>query len=188
MNLNKIIAAGYLFEDPAIKYSPEGTVTVRFKIGSSETWRDRESGENHEHVERFIAVKHNASPAFGDFVKNNIKKGTNVYVEGRNRTRKWRPKGSDKDVYITEIIINSGIEAFQKIGDPKGATALPQRQANAPTSVKPKARPQPQQNSIEDSQAFEQHNASNPSPMNYSGSTEDKYADVFSDLRSPNIR
>ena len=148
MNINKVIAAGYLFKDPSIRFNPEGNAaTIRFEFGSTETWRDRQSGENRTNTERFVAVKFNASAAQADFIKREFKKGTNIYVEGRNRTRKWRPEGATEDRYNTEVVINNDFEALQKIGDPKGSSKpAPQQnqQASAPAPA-PASQPAHQQ-------------------------------------------
>lgn len=146
MNLNKVIAAGYLFKAPSINFNAEGTsAVVRFQFGSTEIWRDRTSGENQEHTERFVAVKFNVSPSQADFIKNNFHKGTNLYVEGRNRTRKWRQEGSSEDRYITEIIINNEFEALQKIGDPKGISKPAPHSAGPAKTLASAPAPQPEQ-------------------------------------------
>ena len=189
MQINKVTAAGYLFEDPSISFNAEETAaTIRFKFGVSESWRDRSSGQNQEHTERFIAVKYNASPAFADFIKNNVRKGTNVYCEGRNRTRKWKPQGSDKDQFITELIINQGIESFQKLGDPKGSSTSSHQANQKPQAASQPAPRQPQQRAA--SQQPPEYLSERPEPMDFpddfprqQGDTDVTQQDYFADLR-----
>ena len=191
MQINKTVAAGYLFEDPIIRFNAGGdSATIRFKFGVTESWRDRESGQNQEHTERFIAVKHNASAGFADFVKREIRKGTNIYVEGRCRTRKWRPNGADKDQYITEVIINPGIESFQKVGDPKGAaeSSQPQQRNHQSQPAQPAHQPAPQMAPSQEPPAY----LSEAPPLDFpedipsqQGGSGAADQDYFSDLRPP---
>lgn len=113
LQFQKVIVAGNLFSAPSIKrFNDTNSAIVEMRIGVTESWKDR-NGEWQNRTESFIAVRRNASFAFADYIEKNFHKGTNVMVEGANRTRSWRPEGSDKDVYVTELMIDK----IEKIAD-----------------------------------------------------------------------
>jgi len=101
-SVNKVILVGNLGRDPEIRSMPNGDRIANFSLATSETWRDKSSGERKEKTEW-----HRVS-VFNDnivkVVENYVKKGSTVYVEGSLQTRKWTDKdGVEK--YTTEIII-----------------------------------------------------------------------------------
>ncbi|RZJ38867.1 MAG: single-stranded DNA-binding protein, partial [Brevundimonas sp.] len=101
-SVNKVILVGNLGRDPEIRSMPNGDRIANFSLATSETWRDKSSGERKEKTEW-----HRVS-VFNDnivkVVENYVKKGSTVYVEGSLQTRKWTDKdGVEK--YTTEVII-----------------------------------------------------------------------------------
>lgn len=101
-SLNKAILIGNLGKDPEVRYSKDGAPIASFSIATSETWKDKVTGEKKEKTEW-----HNIS-VFGrlaEIVGQYLKKGSTVYVEGRITTEKWTDKeGNDR--YTTKIIAN----------------------------------------------------------------------------------
>ena len=98
--INKVIIVGNLGSDPEVRYMPSGGAVANISIATSESWKDKDSGEAQERTEwhRVVFYKRLA-----EIVGEYLKKGSKVYVEGSLRTRKWQDKdGHDK--YTTEII------------------------------------------------------------------------------------
>jgi single-strand DNA-binding protein len=100
--INKVILVGNLGNDPEVRYTAGGAAISRISIATTEAWKDRESGEMQEKTEWHRVV------FFGklaEIVAEYLKKGSQVYVEGRLQTNKWQDKeGNDR--YTTEIIAN----------------------------------------------------------------------------------
>jgi len=100
--INKVILIGNLGADPEIRYTQNSTAIANLSIATSETWKDKQTGEQREQTEwhRCVAYRRLAEIA-GEY----LKKGSKVYVEGRLQTRKWQ--GQDNiERYTTEIVIN----------------------------------------------------------------------------------
>jgi len=100
--VNKVIIIGNLGRDPEIKYTQSNVPVANFSVATTESWKDKNSGEWQEKTEwhRVVAWRHLAERA-----ERYLKKGKQVYVEGRLETRKWT--GQDgQDKYTTEIIAN----------------------------------------------------------------------------------
>lgn len=100
MGVNKVILIGNLGRDPEVRYTAEGTAVATITLATGERRKDS-SGQWVDHTEWHRLV------CFGklaDFAKNYLKKGTQVYVEGRLRTNKWQDK-EGKDRYTTEIVV-----------------------------------------------------------------------------------
>jgi single-strand DNA-binding protein len=100
--INKVILVGNLGNDPDVRYTAGGAAVSNISVATSETWKDKESGEQQEKTEWHKVV------FFGrlaEIVAEYLKKGSQVYVEGRLQTRKWQDK-EGKDRYSTEIVAN----------------------------------------------------------------------------------
>ncbi|CAB0150583.1 Single-stranded DNA-binding protein [Pseudidiomarina piscicola] len=100
--INKVILIGNLGADPEVRYTQNNTAIANLSIATSETWKDKQTGEPREQTEwhRCVAYRRLAEIA-GEY----LKKGSKVYVEGRLQTRKWQ--GQDGvERYTTEIVIN----------------------------------------------------------------------------------
>lgn len=100
--INKCILVGNLGADPEVRYSPSGAAVTNIRIATSEVWRDKQSGEQQERTEwhRIVFFGRLAEIA-GEY----LKKGQQVYVEGRLQTRKWQDRDGN-DRYTTEIVAN----------------------------------------------------------------------------------
>ncbi len=102
--VNKVILIGNLGADPDVRYMPSGDAVANIRIATSETWKDRNTGEKQERTEWHNVV------FFGkiaEIVKQYLRKGSKIYVEGKLRTRKWQ--GQDgQDRYTTEVVVDFG--------------------------------------------------------------------------------
>jgi len=98
--INKVIIVGNLGQDPELKYLPNGNAVTNISVATSESWKDKETGENQERTEwHRISFFNRLAEIAGEY----LKKGAKVYIEGSLRTRKWEDK-SGNDRYTTEII------------------------------------------------------------------------------------
>ena len=124
--VNKVILVGNLGKDPEIRYMPSGGAAANITIATSESWKDKQTGEQKERTEWHRVV------FFGrlaEIVGEYLKKGSQVYVEGSLRTNKWQDK-SGNDRYTTEIIANE----MQMLGSRSGGSTSYQPDNSAPQS------------------------------------------------------
>ncbi|MGH8582319.1 MAG: single-stranded DNA-binding protein [Gammaproteobacteria bacterium] len=113
--INKVILVGNLGAEPEVRYMPSGQAVANVRLATSDSWRDKETGENHDRTEWHRVV------FFGklaEIVKEYLHKGSQVYVEGRIRTNKWQDR-EGHDRYTTEIVAND----MQMLGGRGGGTA-----------------------------------------------------------------
>ena len=100
--VNKVILIGNLGQDPESRTTPGGATVTNIRVATSESWRDKASGEMKEQTEWHTVVMWNR---LGEIAAEYLKKGSKVYLEGSLRTRKWQDKqGNDR--YTTEIVAN----------------------------------------------------------------------------------
>ncbi len=100
--VNKVILVGNLGKDPEVRYSPNGSAMANVTIATTESWKDRQTGEKQEKTEWHRVVFFSR---LAEIVGEYLKKGSQVYIEGRLQTRKWQ--GQDgQDRYTTEIVAN----------------------------------------------------------------------------------
>ena len=100
--VNKVIIVGNLGRDPEVRSFPNGGKVVNLRIATSETWRDKASGERKERTEWHSVAIFNE--ALGKIAEQYLKKGSTVYIEGQLETRKWQDQ-SGADRYTTEIVL-----------------------------------------------------------------------------------
>ena len=100
--INKVILIGNLGADPETRYMPSGGAVTNIRIATSESWKDKQTGDQQERTEwHSIAFFGRLAEIAGEY----LRKGSQVYVEGRLRTRKWQDK-QGMDRYSTEVIAN----------------------------------------------------------------------------------
>lgn len=100
-SLNKVLLIGNLGKDPETRYMPDGSAVCNFSIATTDTWKDKDSGQKQEKTEwHNIVVYRKLAEICGQY----LKKGSQVYLEGRLQTRKWQDKASGQDRYTTEIV------------------------------------------------------------------------------------
>jgi single-strand DNA-binding protein len=100
--INKVILVGNLGKDPETRYMPNGKAVTNFSIATSESWKDKQTGEQREQTEWHNIVMYDR---LAEIAAEYLKKGSQVYVEGKLRTRKWQDK-EGRDRYTTEINAN----------------------------------------------------------------------------------
>ena len=100
--VNKVILVGNLGSDPEVRYTPSGGAVANLTIATSDTWKDKNTGQKQERTEWHRVVMFNR---LGEIAGEYLKKGSKVYVEGRLQTRKWQDKNG-QDRYTTEIVAN----------------------------------------------------------------------------------
>ncbi|MEN8802764.1 MAG: single-stranded DNA-binding protein [Thiogranum sp.] len=113
--VNKVILVGNLGADPEVKYMPNGNAVANVTVATSESWKDKQSGEQKDKTEwhRVVFFRRLAEIA-GEY----LKKGSQIYIEGKLQTRKWQDKNGN-DRYTTEIIANE----MQMLGGRGGGSA-----------------------------------------------------------------
>jgi single-strand DNA-binding protein len=100
--VNKVILIGNLGADPETRYLPSGKPVTNIRIATSESWKDRQSGDQQERTEWHAVVMFDK---LAEIAAEYLRKGSQCYVEGSLRTRKWQDK-EGKDRYTTEIVAN----------------------------------------------------------------------------------
>ncbi|MBY6191812.1 single-stranded DNA-binding protein [Microbulbifer agarilyticus] len=99
--VNKVILVGNLGGDPETRYMPSGGAVTNVTVATSETWKDKQSGQQQERTEWHRVVFFNR---LAEIAGEYLRKGSKVYLEGSLRTRKWQDKNSGQDRYTTEIV------------------------------------------------------------------------------------
>ncbi len=98
--INKVIIVGNLGQDPETRYMPSGSAVTNFTVATNESWKDKQTGEQKERTEWHRVAMFNR---LAEIAAEYLRKGSQVYIEGKLRTRKWQ--GQDgQDRYTTEII------------------------------------------------------------------------------------
>jgi single-strand DNA-binding protein len=116
--INKVILVGNLGKDPEIRYTAGGAAIANITIATTESWRDKQSGEKQEKTEWHRVVFFSR---LAEIVGEYLKKGSQVYVEGRLQTRKWQDQ-SGQDKYTTEIVANEMQMLGSRGGDGGGSS------------------------------------------------------------------
>jgi len=113
--INKVILVGHLGADPETRYMPSGGAVANIRVATTESWKDKTSGEQQDRTEwHNVAFFGRLAEIAGEY----LRKGSQVYVEGRLRTRKWQDRDGN-DRYTTEIIASE----MQMLGGRPGAGA-----------------------------------------------------------------
>lgn len=129
--VNKVILVGNLGNDPEQRAMPNGTAVANITVATSETWKDKQTGEQKERTEWHKVV------FFGrlaEIAGEYLRKGSKVYLEGQLRTRKWEDKQTGQDRYTTEIVA-SEMQMLDSKGQQQGS------QPAAQPAAQPEAQP-----------------------------------------------
>lgn len=121
--VNKVIVIGHVGQDPEMKQLPSGNAVCNFSLATTEKWKDKQTGEQKE------ATEWHPCSAFGrlaEIIGEYVRKGSQIYVEGKLRTRKWQDK-TGNDRYKTEIIVDE-----LRLLNSKGESPRTERAAPAP--------------------------------------------------------
>ena len=150
--INKVILVGNVGVDPDVRYLPNGNAVTTLSLATSDSWKDKTTGEKQERTEWHRVVCFNR---LGEIAGEYVRKGSKLYVEGSLRTRKWQdPQGQDK--YTTEIIA-SDIQMLDSKGGASSANYddMPQaQQSSSPAQYQ--NTPKQQQPSTAAQDAFDQ--------------------------------
>jgi single-strand DNA-binding protein len=112
--INKVILVGNLGQDPETRAMPSGKAVTNVRIATSDSWRDKQTGEQKEATEWHTVVFFDR---LAEIAAEYLRKGSQVYVEGKLRTRKWQDKATGTDRYSTEVVANE----LQMLGGRGGA-------------------------------------------------------------------
>lgn len=130
--VNKVILIGNLGQDPEIRYMPSGGAVANLTLATSESWRDKQTGQKKEKAEfHRVVIFGKLAEVAGEY----LRKGSQVYIEGSLQTRKWTDQ-SGQDRYTTEVVVNVG-GSMQMLGGNGGN--------NQAGSQQPARQPQQQQ-------------------------------------------
>lgn len=124
--INKVILVGNLGQDPEVRYMPNGNAVANVTVATSESWKDKNTGENQERTEwhRVVFFRRLA-----EIVGEYCKKGSKIYVEGKLQTRKWQDQ-SGNDRYTTEIVASE-----MQMLDSRGGGSASYEPSSAPQSA-----------------------------------------------------
>jgi single-strand DNA-binding protein len=127
--INKVILVGNLGSDPEVRYTASGDAVANVNVATAESWKDKQTGEKQERTEwhRVVMFKR-----LGEIAGEYLKKGSQVYIEGKLQTRKWQDKNGN-DRYTTEIVAND----MQMLGSRGGSTAYNNEPAPASAQAQP---------------------------------------------------
>jgi len=135
--VNKCIILGNVGQDPETRYSASGFCFASLSVATSESWKDKNTGEKQEKTEwHRVSIQGKLGEIAGEY----IKKGSKIYVEGKLQTRKWQDQ-SGQDRYTTEVVVDSFTGVMQMLdGKPAGEHGATSQQA-APAKSSPKSPP-----------------------------------------------
>ena len=117
-SLNKVLLIGRLGADPEIKQMVNGKNVARLSLATSQSWKDKNTGEKKEKTEWHRIVVFNEGLV--NVVQQYLKKGAQIYVEGQLSTRKWKDEKSGQDKYSTEILIQGYNSSLTMLGGGSG--------------------------------------------------------------------
>jgi single-strand DNA-binding protein len=130
--VNKVILIGNLGADPEVRYMPSGSAVANLRLATSESWRDKATGETQERTEWHRVALFGK---LGEIAGQYLRKGSKVYIEGKLRTRKWQ--GQDgQDRYTTEVVVdvNGSMQMLDSRGAPGGGESDYGRASSPPAS------------------------------------------------------
>ena len=113
-SLNKVLLIGRLGADPEVKQMVNGKSVARLSLATSQSWKDKNTGEKKEKTEWHRVVVFNEGLV--NVVQQYLKKGAQVYVEGQLSTRKWKDEQSGQDKYSTEVVIQGYNSSLTMLG------------------------------------------------------------------------
>ena len=127
--INKVILVGNLGADPETRYMPSGSAVTNLSVATSEQWKDKQSGEQKERTEWHKVAMFNR---LAEIAAEYLRKGSQVYIEGKLRTRKWQDRDGN-DRWTTEIIADE----MQMLGGRGGGGSAPMSSGSGPSSAPP---------------------------------------------------
>lgn len=132
MSINKVILVGNLGQDPEIRSTQDGREIANFSIATSDSWKDKSTGEKKEKTEWHRVVVF--SQGLVGIVKNYVKKGSKLYIEGQLQTRKWTDSnGVDK--YTTEVVLQNYNSTMQILDSRSGSSTSSSSSSNNSSDI-----------------------------------------------------
>jgi single-strand DNA-binding protein len=131
--INKVIIVGNLGADPETRYMPSGSAVTNLSVATSETWKDKQTGEQKERTEWHKVAMFNR---LAEIAAEYLRKGSQVYIEGKLRTRKWQDRDGN-DRWTTEIVADE----MQMLGGRGGGGSAPMSSDRGPSSGPPEGPP-----------------------------------------------
>ncbi len=126
--INKVILVGHLGQDPETRYMPSGSAVTNLRLATSESWKDKNSGDQQERTEwHSVAMFGRLAEIAAEY----LRKGSQVYIEGRLRTRKWQDRDGN-DRWTTEIVANE----MQMLGG-RADSSAPARSSSSSAAAPP---------------------------------------------------
>ena len=129
--INKVIIVGNLGQDPETRYMPSGSAVTNFTVATNESWKDKQTGEQKDRTEWHRVAMFNR---LAEIAAEYLRKGSQVYIEGKLRTRKWQDRDGN-DRWTTEIIADE----MQMLGGRGGGGAAPASSEPGQSSPPPQA-------------------------------------------------
>ncbi|BCK02131.1 TPA: single-stranded DNA-binding protein [Vibrio cholerae] len=160
--VNKVILIGNLGQDPEVRYMPSGGAVANITIATSETWRDKATGEQKEKTEwHRVTLYGKLAEVAGEY----LRKGSQVYIEGQLQTRKWQDQNG-QDRYSTDIVVQGYNGIMQMLGGrtqqggmpAQGGMNAPAQQSNWGQPQQPAKQHQPMQQSAPQQYSQPQYN------------------------------
>ena len=151
-SLNKVLLIGRLGADPEIKQMVNGKSVARLSIATSQSWKDKSTGEKKEKTEWHRVVVFNEGLV--NVVQQYLKKGAQVYIEGQLSTRKWKDEQSGQDKYSTEIIIQGYNSSLTMLGGGGGGRGIQNDNSSETISKNSDEASQIEQNDLDDEIPF----------------------------------
>ena len=150
--VNKVILVGNLGNDPEQKSMPNGNAVTNITVATSESWKDKQTGQQQERTEWHRVVFFNR---LAEIAGQYLSKGSKVYIEGSLRTRKWQDQGTGQDRYMTEIVA-SEMQMLDSRGAGQQDGYAQQAPQQAPQHAPQQQAQQPQQPPMQQQQAPQQ--------------------------------
>ncbi len=125
--VNKVILIGNLGRDPEVRFTPNGLAVANLTLATSESWKDKASGEMQERTEWHRVVMYQR---LAEIAGEYLRKGSKIFIEGKLQTRKWQDKNTGADRYSTEIIADT-----MQMLDSKGGSASSESSYEKPSNT-----------------------------------------------------
>ncbi len=135
--INKVIIVGNLGGDPETRYMPSGSAVTNLTVATNESWKDKQTGEQKDRTEWHKVAMFNR---LAEVAAEYLRKGSQVYIEGKLRTRKWQDKNG-QDRWTTEIIADEMQMLGGRGGGGGGSAPMSSGQDSSPPSAPPQAGP-----------------------------------------------
>jgi single-strand DNA-binding protein len=135
--INKVIIVGNLGGDPETRYMPSGSAVTNITVATNESWKDKQTGEQKDRTEWHKVAMFNR---LAEVAAEYLRKGSQVYIEGKLRTRKWQDKNG-QDRWTTEIVADEMQMLGGRGGGGGGSASMSSGQDSGPPSAPPQAGP-----------------------------------------------